>query len=136
MKIGRLQNWVGAFVALILGMLLLLPVAQTFAADVIDPICQNADPNNRPAICKENDAAQGNPLFGPDGILTKAVQIISLVVGIAAVIVIIIAGIRFMTSSGDPQKVSSARNAIIYAAVGVAVASAAQFIVAFVLSKL
>ena len=47
-----------------------------------------------------------------------------------------ISGIRFAVSQGEPSKVNSARNAIIYSAVGIVVAVMAQSIVLFVLDKL
>jgi len=106
---------------------------RAYAVDVISPACKNADPNNLPQICKAQPP--GDPLIGPDGVLTKVIGIISLIIGITAVIVIIIAGIRFMTSGGDPQQASGARQAIIYAAIGLVVAASAQLIVAFVLNK-
>ena len=48
-------------------------------------------------------------------------------------IVIILAGIQFILSQGDPSKSSKAKNAIIYAAVGLAVCALAFSIVRFVL---
>lgn len=113
----------------------LILIAPARAVEVLDPICQNVDPNNEPQICKGKVGAGDNPLYGPDGILTRAVKIISIVVGVAAVITIILGGIRFMTSMGDPAKVAQARMAIIYAGVGLVVAAVAQLFVAFVLSK-
>lgn len=51
---------------------------------------------------------------------------------IAAIIVIIIAAFRFLTSAGDPDKVKEARNYIIYAIVAIVVAFLAEGIVFFV----
>lgn len=53
-----------------------------------------------------------------------------------ALIVIIIAGIRFMLSRGDPQKTAQARNTIIYAAVGLIVMALAFSIVQLVAREL
>ena len=50
-----------------------------------------------------------------------------------AVLVIVVAGLKYVTSSGDPQGVASARKAIIYAAVGLIVCGAAYSIVGFTL---
>ena len=106
------------------------------AVDAIDPaICERA-PSPKPAICDPKLTGGGNPVFGPDGVLTNAVKIISLVVGIAAVIAIMLAGIKFMTSMGDPAKVAQARQAIIYAGVGIVVVAMAQLIVVFILSRI
>jgi hypothetical protein len=48
---------------------------------------------------------------------------------------IIISGIRYMTSGGDSNKVSAAKSALIYALIGIAVAGAAQLLVHFALSE-
>ena len=53
-----------------------------------------------------------------------------------ALIILIIAGIQFMTSRGDPQKVATARNTIIYAVIGLVVAASAFAIVTFVLGSI
>ena len=86
-------------------------------------------------LCTEINSTT-NPLFGPDGILTKVANIFSLITGIIAVFMLIISGLRYVNSSGDPAKTASARSGIIYAAVGVAVAVVAQSVVRFVLTKL
>ncbi len=57
-------------------------------------------------------------------------------VGVASVIMIIIGGIRFVTSGGDSTKVNSARNTIIYAIVGIFVALLAQSIIVFIFNKI
>jgi hypothetical protein len=64
-----------------------------------------------------------------------AINIISLIVGVASVIVIIIAGFRFIISGGDSQAIASSRNTIIYAVVGLIIVVFAQVIVAFVLNR-
>lgn len=67
-----------------------------------------------------------------DSSVATALQIIMGVFGAIAVIVIIIAGIQFMLSQGDPAKTNTARNTIIYAAVGLAICALAFTIVSFV----
>lgn len=59
--------------------------------------------------------------------------LISFVAGVVAVLMIMLAGLRYITSQGDSQKVSQAKNAIIYAAIGIVVVALAQLIVRFVL---
>jgi len=64
-----------------------------------------------------------------------ALNIFSWIVGIAAVIMLIMGGFRFVTSGGDSGKVSSARNTILYAVIGLVVVMAAQLIVHYVLGN-
>jgi len=51
---------------------------------------------------------------------------------IVAVIFLIIAAFTFISAQGDPEKVTKARNFVLYALIGVAVAVAAKALVAFV----
>lgn len=70
-----------------------------------------------------------------NGIIKLVINIFSLIVGVVAVIMIIIGGLKYITSSGDSGNVSGAKNTILYAVVGLVVVALAQFIVRFVLTK-
>jgi len=70
---------------------------------------------------------------GVTSAISAAVTILSVVIGAAAIIMILISGFRYMTSGGDSTKVAAAKSALIYALVGIAVAALAQFLVHFVL---
>jgi len=61
------------------------------------------------------------------------VEILSIVAGIVAIIMIIISGFRYITSGGEASKVAAAKSSLIYALVGLAVAALAQVLVRFVL---
>lgn len=65
--------------------------------------------------------------------IRKAIDFITIIVGIASVIMIIISGFRFITSNGDSARVTSARNNLIYAIVGLVIVAFAQGIVKLVL---
>jgi len=58
------------------------------------------------------------------------------IIGGIAVLMVVISGFMYVTSAGDPGKAAKARNSIIYALIGLAVAIAAEGIVAFVVGKL
>jgi hypothetical protein len=75
---------------------------------------------------------------GDDSIAKFAQGIVntfSIVVGVAAVIMIIVGGFRYITSGGDSGRVGSAKNSLIYAIVGLVVVALAQVIVHFVLHQ-
>lgn len=76
----------------------------------------------------------GGGQSGINSVMNTVVNIVSYIAGILAIIMIVISGIRFTTSGGDSAKVSSARTALVYALVGVAVAALAQVLVHFVLN--
>ena len=58
------------------------------------------------------------------------------IVGIIAVVVLIIAGIMYMTSAGDPGKAAKAKNAVLYAIIGLIVAIMSGAIVTWVVQKM
>ncbi|MGB4759502.1 MAG: hypothetical protein WBP26_05620 [Candidatus Saccharimonadales bacterium] len=64
------------------------------------------------------------------------INIFSWVVGIVAVIMIIVGGFKYITSGGDSGKITSAKNSIIYAIIGLIIVALAQIIVQFVLTKI
>lgn len=68
-------------------------------------------------------------------IIETALEILSIVIGIVAVIMLMIGGIKYITSSGDPGNITSAKNTILFAVIGLIVVALAQFIVRFVLQR-
>ena len=68
-------------------------------------------------------------------VIETVLNILSIFVGIAAVIMIIIAGFRYITSNGDSGAITSSRNTIIYAIVGIIVVALSQTIVRFVINR-
>ena len=84
-------------------------------------------------------AAQGTgvptSLFGGSGIVTTVTNILLFIAGALAVIMIIWGGMRYVTSGGESSKVTTAKNTIIYALLGLVVVALSQFIVKFVLAK-
>ena len=70
-----------------------------------------------------------------DSLVTNVINIVSLIVGVAAVIMIMVGGLRYITSNGDSGQVGNAKNTILYAVVGLVVVALAQVIVRFVVSK-
>jgi hypothetical protein len=70
---------------------------------------------------------------GVNNAVNAAVTVLSIVVGFAAIIMILLAGFRYITSGGDSAKVTAAKNALIYAMIGILIAGTAQFIIHFVL---
>lgn len=118
---------------------LMLPAAPLYAQGAIDPaLCQQ---NPQATLCQENsqtsgDNASSNSIYGPDGIFTKVMQLLGIVIGVASVIMIIVGGLRYIMSSGDPNGVNGAKNTILYAIIGLVVAALSQVIVIFVISEL
>jgi cytochrome bd-type quinol oxidase subunit 2 len=70
-----------------------------------------------------------------DTVLREVVNIFTFIVGIAAVIMIIVSGLKYITSSGDASNVNGAKNTLLYAIIGLVVVALAQFIVRFVIGR-
>ncbi len=90
-------------------------------------------------ICGANSAASGDCATQPTGSLddtiANVINILSILVGIAAVVMIIIGGLRYITSGGNPEGAKKARTTILYAIAGLVIAVLAQVIARFVLKK-
>ncbi len=80
------------------------------------------------STCSSNASSSVN------GLISTAVNILSMVVGALAVVMVIVSGFKYMTSSGDSNRVNSAKNTLIYALVGLAIAILAKVIVVYVLN--
>ncbi len=106
--------------------------------ELFGDVCRD---NPDAAVCRDQQAGQGqtqqvNRLFGPFGVLTQAARLIVMVVGVVSVIIIIIGGLKYILANGDSAKITSARDTIIYALVGLVIALFAQGIISFVLTRI
>lgn len=119
--------------ALSIGLAVITPLAL--------PVMVSAQ-SNVPSIC-EGVKATGSPCEPVEteprdrlaAILKTIIDIFSMIVGFVAVLMIIVGGFKYVTSGGDSGNISSAKNTIIYALVGLAIVALSQFIVRFVLAK-
>lgn len=117
------------------GSILFAPLAvpaTVSAAEIQDNLCSgsNLDITGDSTAC--NAATEGGTL---NSIISKALNIFSIIVGIIAVVMIIIGGLKYVTSGGDSGNITGAKNTILYAIVGLVVVALAQFIVRFVLGQ-
>ena len=85
-------------------------------------------------------AAQGagvdNVAADPESLVKQFVNIFLFAVGALSVIMLIWGGIRYTTSAGDSNKVTAAKNTVLYAIVGLVVAILAYAIVNMVIGKI
>ncbi|MCA9332568.1 hypothetical protein KDA00_01700 [Candidatus Saccharibacteria bacterium] len=121
-----------------LTMVLVLPKSTMSYDPFDDTLCSEANTNggDTPSAC---DASSDDPFSkksGQDGLIIKVTNLVSIGVAIVSTIMIILGGFTYVMSSGDPQKISAAKNTIIYAIIGLAVALFAQLILQLVLTRL
>jgi cytochrome bd-type quinol oxidase subunit 2 len=131
----KIKQIITSFAALAMLVLPSLAVTPAFAVDISNNLCSgtNVDISGGTATgCDPNDAGNSDSL---NTLLTNAVNIFSAIVGVIAVIMIIVGGLRYITSGGDQNKVASAKNTLMYAIIGLIVVALAQLIVHFVLQK-
>ncbi len=134
----RLKNYILS--SLLVLSLLAVPVAfsgvgTVAAQDTQTELCKGANLSfdNPGTNCK--GTGTGTPAKTLDKLVETIVNVVSVIVGIAAVIMIIFGGFKYVTSGGDSNRVASAKNTIIYALVGLLIVAFAQFIVRFIIGK-
>lgn len=118
---------------------LLAPVmasSPAFAYDPFQNVCNN-QAGSSSAVCsgKPSDSSQ-NPLTGRNGLIRGIANIIAIIAGIAAVILIIIAGFKYVTSGGDAAKTKSAKDTIVSAVIGLVIIALADAIISFVIGRI
>lgn len=83
------------------------------------------------AVCK----TPSKDVAGSNGILVTVANFMALIAGVAAVIILLIASIKYITAGGDPKEIESAKNTIIYALVGILIILSAKVLITYVVSK-
>lgn len=107
-------------------------------AAAVPTYAQGAAGGAKSAVCEGITAGGGACSDNGQGltkVISTVISILSVIVGLAAVIMIIVGGLKYVTSGGDSSSIASAKSTIIYALVGLIIAALAQFIVKFVFDK-
>lgn len=132
---------------LIIGLFSLFAIglfATSARADSFNPLgsaCKNAPSN--PA-CQQNGQQNGSTTNPTVDIIQTAANLIAVIGGISAVIIIIISGFMFVTAGGgvggqrssDPSRAKNARAALTGAVIGLVIIALAWTIITFVTDKL
>lgn len=108
-------------------------VALAADASIGNNLCNGANLNIDPNATCTDDGTEAQTQV--DKIIKLVINIFSLVVGVVAVIMIIIGGLKYITSGGEGSNITGAKNTIMYAIIGLVVVALAQVIVRFVLAK-
>jgi hypothetical protein len=85
-------------------------------------------------INKGLEQVGGKQTASANDVIKTIINALLFFIGVVAVIMIIWAGVQYTTSAGDSNKVTTAKNTIVYAVVGLIVAIFAYAIVNFVVS--
>ncbi len=118
------KQLMGIIFCLIFGLYLFLPL-KVSAVNVLNICTTNAKATSSTVCQDTGTSSTKNPITT---IIKVAVNIFSVVLGIAAVVVILISSLRMVISGGDPNTINSSRNAILYALIGLFIATSAGII--------
>lgn len=107
------------------------------AALVFSPLA-SAVPVDVFSDCKANGGATvcGGSSSGIFTVIRNIIEILLIVAGIVAVIMIIIGGIRYITSNGRDAEVKGAKDTIFYSVIGLIITLLAYAIVKYVVGNL
>ncbi|HEX5456186.1 MAG TPA: pilin [Candidatus Saccharimonadales bacterium] len=94
------------------------------------------DSNGNPSCNRDDNGPLVSSQDKLGNTIRNVLNLLTIVVGIMSVIMIVISGIRFVTSNGDSNKITSARNTLLYALVGLVIVAFAQIIVKLVLTHI
>lgn len=112
-----------------------VPAIASAATDQIQTgVCYGAN-NLQISPTPTGDCPDASSTDKVNTLLTEIINVFSVIVGIVAVIMIIVGGFRYITSGGSSEKVTSAKNTLLYAIIGLVIVALAQIIVKFVLNK-
>ena len=119
--------------ALVFGLLFVMAVpamAQTNPA-ITEGLCAGANLDFDDPDCTTGDDTTEKI----NNLIRQIINLLSIIVGVVAVIMIIIGGLRYITSGGSDTGVTSAKNTILYAIIGLIIVALAQLLVRFVLRQ-
>ena len=114
------------FASLLVGGVLVSAAAPAVGAiDLWDQCSGNSDT----AVCK----SKGDKV---DSTVKNITSLLLYALGAVAVIMLVIGGFKYVTSSGDSNNIQQAKNTILYAVIGLVVAILGQVIVTYVITWL
>jgi hypothetical protein len=125
----KIKNSILAVLALAL---LMVPVMGTLS----NPVA--AATNAKQEVCEglgtgANCSGAGQPSI--NNTISNVIDLMSAITGVVSVIMIIIAGFRFVTANGDSGTIAAARRTVIYALVGLVVVVLSQTLVKYVVDR-
>lgn len=107
----------------------IVPMTPVFAASK-DDVCQGVGAASGGSGCTPTSG-----VTDINDVIRTGLRIFQSIVGLIAVIMMVTAGLRFITSSGDAAKVTSARNTLLYGAIGIVVVALSEVIIQFALNQ-
>ena len=114
------------------GLLAVAGIAVITAGPMVMPVSADDPGGLQGALEQTQSDDMPTELFGEGSIVTTVINTMLFIVGILSVIMIIYAGIRYVTAHGDSKQVGDAKNTLIYAIVGLIISIVAYALVNWV----
>lgn len=92
---------------------------------IIEIVAARIDPGTVPGL----------PTAEADTVLGSVLTLLYFITGIIAVIVIIVAGLMYATANGDSNRITAAKNTILYSVIGLVVIIMAFTITGFIIGR-
>ena len=138
------MNWIiKSILAVLVLMVTVFGLAsKTSAIDLFGSACKQA---NGSSVCNQaKEQGNKNPIAGPNGLISKAANLLAIVGGVIAVIMVIYSGFLFVAAGGspigqrstDPNQLKKARATLVGALIGAIVIALAWTITRFVTDRI
>jgi hypothetical protein len=122
--------------SLVYPLLLATQFAPVQAYNIFGDACSGSAANSPTCQQARAKGSEGtNSITGSNNIINTAANIIALITGIAAVIMIIISGFTMITSGGNAESFKTARQRLLAAIIGLVIVALAWLIIRFVTDK-
>jgi hypothetical protein len=129
-----IRRFAGLVAALALSFAAVAPVV--VASAQYDPFQNPCSQGGSTSTVCTSRSGDDDPIAGSNGAIVNVTSILALIVGFVSVAFVVWGGFKYITSGGDSGGVSSAKNTIIAALVGLVLAIMARPIILFVVGKL
>jgi len=134
MRLNKLASRLIISIGLSLSLLLSLAAIPALAVTQAD--CNSSNLTLGSGIaCGSTDSASNKGLFDNGNLFQAISNTLIIVIGAVSVLMIIIGGLRYVLSAGDPKATAGAKDTILYAVIGVVVAIMAFAILHFVVGQ-
>jgi len=135
-KMKKILNALSIAVVLAFGAMTTLVALPTYAVEGKDDKPAAAASSGADKAQEGLDGIKGNNNVDLMGSVRTILSAVFVALGVVAVVVIIIGGINYTISQGDPGKVKKAKDTILYGIVGLVISLSAFAIVQFVLNAM
>lgn len=127
-----------AVIVSLFGLLMLAgPVfAQSVQQEINNGLCSGSNLQIPTGSSSGSCSGVGQASNSLEKFVKKVVNLLSAVIGVVAVIMIMVGGFRYVTSGGSDSSVTSAKNTILYAIIGLIIVALSQVLVHFTIKNI